>query len=394
MTLSQGRDLFMTPGPSIIPDRVLNAMHRAAPNIYEGDLMGVVDEILVNLRSVAHTKGAPSIYICNGHGVWEAALHNVIAPGEKVLCLATGRFGNGWASVAEQLGAEVELLDFGTNASFDADKVEAALRADKDHKIKALMSVHTDTSTSVSNNIPRLRAALDAANHPALLMIDCIASLGCERFEMDEWGVDVMVAGCQKGLMTPPGLAFTFHNDKATAVSQKIMKTSPYWDWEPRTTGTVFYQKFGGTAPTHHLFGLSEALKMMHEEGVENIWARHEKQARAIWAAVDKWVEGGAMQFNVPDPADRSFAVTTIISETENLTKLRQWCEREAGLTLGIGLSLIGPGGDDVFRIGHMGHMNPTMLLGALASIDAGLKAVGIPHGEGALSAATRSLIG
>lgn len=391
MTLSYGRDLFMTPGPSVMPDAVLNAMHRAAPNIYEGELILLVDNVLGNLRHIAGTKHHAAIYIANGHGVWEASLHNTLSPGDTVLALATGRFGNGWADTAHKMGINVQMLDFGNAQQFDPEQVLSALKADKSHKIKAVMSVQTDTSTSINNDIPALRAAIDAAKHPALLMIDCIASLACERFEMDAWGVDVMVAGCQKGLMTPPGLAFTFHNEKAAEASAKVEKTSPYWDWEPRVSGERFYQKFGGTAPTHHLFGLDTALKMLLDEGIENVWARHTKQAKAVWAALDCWSTRGGIRANVPVRADRSNAVTTILGEVD-LNPLRQWCEEHAGLTLGIGLPVPGLEQSHVFRIGHMGHMNPTMLLGALATIDAGLKATHVPHGEGALEAAIKAI--
>ena len=391
MSLSSGRDLFMTPGPSVIPDRVLNAMHRAAPNIYEGPLVEQVEEIVDMLRKVARTKGHPAIYISNGHGIWEAAISNIFEPGDKMLALATGRFGIGWADVARRMGVDVQVLDFGSTHGFDGDRVADALRADP--SIKAVTSVQTDTSTSVCNDIPLLRKVLDDVGHDALLMVDCIASLGTEVHEMDNWGVDVMVAGCQKGLMTPPGLGFTFHNDKAESVSRKVKKLSPYWDWEPRTHPSFFYQHFGGTAPTHHLFALYEALTMMMDEGMENIWSRHQRQAEAIWAAADRWSEGGAVRLNVPNIADRSRAVTTFLSDNTNLTPLRKWCLSEAGLTLGIGLSINGPGADNMFRIGHMGHMNPPMLLGALATVDAGLKALAIPHGNGAVEVATQALI-
>lgn len=389
MSLSQGRGLFMTPGPSVMPDRVLNAMHRAAPNIYGGPLVDTVDDILNDLRTVARTNGQAAIYVANGHGVWEAALSNVVAPGQKVLALATGSFGHGWADVARTMGIKVDFLNFGNNSAFDPAQVEAALRADTNHEIKAVMSVQTDTSTSVNNDIPALRAAIDAAKHPALLMVDCIASLGCERFEMDAWGVDVMVAGCQKGLMTPPGMAFTFHNEKATEVSKSIPKTSPYWDWEQRVNGERFYHKFGGTPPTHLLFGLEVALEMMlREEGLENVWARHDKQARAIYAAVDVWAEQGICYLNVANPNDRSNAVTTVLSDNHNMSDLREWCATQTGLTLGTGIGPDNMGGDQVFRIGHMGHMDPVMLLGALASMEAGFTALGMTNGSGALEAA------
>lgn len=392
MSLSLGRDLFMTPGPSVIPDRVLNAMHRAAPNIYEGDLIDMTDSIMSQLRKVARTTGDPTIYISNGHGVWEAALHNVLSPGDKVLCLATGTFGKGWADVAINMGYEVELLDFGTSGNFDVDKVADILREDSG-QIKAILATHTDTSTSVRNDIQALRKAIDNTGHHALLMVDCIASLGCEPFEMDAWGVDVMVAGCQKGLMTPPGVAFTFHNDKATKISNANRKSSPYWDWVPRTNPDRFYMRFNGTPPTHHLFGLDEALKMMvDEEGVENVWARHEKQAKAVWAAVDTWAEAGVIRCNAKDLAVRSTAVTTVISDGFDLTPLHQWCQDTAGLVLGVGIGFGDYEPHQIFRIGHMGHMNPVMLLGALSTIETGMKALQIPHGEGALAAAGRVL--
>ncbi len=392
MSLSYGRDLFMTPGPSIVPDRVLNAMHRAAPNIYEGDLVETTDRILDNLRKVARTTGDPTIYISNGHGVWEAALHNVLQPGDKVLCLATGIFGHGWANVAATMGIEVELIDFGTSGSFDPEKVAEVLRADTG-QIKAVLATHTDTSSSVTNDIAALRAAIDETGHHALLMVDCIASLGCEPFEMDAWGVDVMVAGCQKGLMVPPGVAFTFHNKKAAEVSESTQKLSPYWDWIPRTDPDHMYMRFNGTPPTHHLFGLEESLKMLvDEEGIENVWARHAKQAQAVWAAVDTWASAGAIRCNVHNIADRSLAVTTIISDTVNLTPLHSWCQKTAGLTLGVGIGFGDYESHQIFRIGHMGHMNTVMLLGALATIEAGLSALQIPHGEGAIAAAAKVL--
>ncbi|MEO1920237.1 MAG: aminotransferase class V-fold PLP-dependent enzyme [Paracoccaceae bacterium] len=387
MSLSHGRDLFMTPGPSVVPDRVLNAMHRAAPNIYEGDLVDMTDGILGNLRKVAHTAGDPTIYISNGHGVWEAALNNVLQPGDKVLCLAAGVFGHGWAAVARQMGMTVKLMDFGVSGGLDVDLVADALRVDP--TINAVLVTHTDTSSSVRNDIAALRKAIDSTGHHALLMVDCIASLASEPFEMDAWGVDVMVAGCQKGIMTPPGVAFTFHNAKAAEVSRNIPKTSPYWDWEPRVNPERFYYRFNGTPPTHHLFGLSEALTMLvDEEGIENVWARHAKQAQAVWAAVAIWAQAGAIRANVPDHAHRSTAVTTVISDGHNMEPLHQWCQDTAGLTLGVGISFGPYTSDQAFRIGHMGHMNPAMLLGALTTIETGLRALQIPIGEGGIAAA------
>ena len=394
MSLSHGRPYLAIPGPSVMPDRVLAAMHRPSPNIYAGDLIDLTHSLMPDLKAVARTKHKATIYIGNGHAVWEASLANVINPGDKVLVPATGRFGIGWAEMAERLGAEVEILDFGKSSTMDMGQVEDALRADTSHQIKAVLAVHVDTSSSVRNDIPALRAAMDAAGHPALLMADCIASLGCDRFEMDAWGVDVTVTGSQKGLMTPPGMGFVFFNDKAAAQRARVQRVSAYWDWIPRADPEIYYQHFCGTAPTHHLYGLRVALDMLvHEEGVEAAWKRHAALARAVWAAFDAWSTEGDLKLNIADPALRSHAVTAARLPKGNATRLREWCESEAGLTLGIGLGMAEPGDEawhDFFRIGHMGHVNAQMILAVIATMDAGLKALDIPHGGGACEAATR----
>ena len=388
MTLSAGRDLFMTPGPSVMPDKVLNAMHRAAPNIYEGDLVGITESILDDLKKIVGTAGEAVIYICNGHGTWEAAISNVLCPGDKVLNLATGLFAHGWVTVAESMGVKTEILEFGQSHAIDPAQVETRLRADTTHEIKAVMATHTDTSSGLRNDIPALRAAIDAVGHPALLMVDCVASIGCERFEMDNWGVDVAITASQKGLMTPPGLGYVFFNEKAAEVASATPKMSPYWDWAPRAEAEYFYRRFSGTAPTHHLFGQRAALDMLMAEGIDNVLSRHQTFARAIWATVEAWSAKGPLYLNVKNPNQRSFAVTTILSGDIDCSPLRRWCSDQAGLTLGL---LIGFDSYDTgFRIGHMGHLNPPMVLGALATIDAGLKALNIPHGDGALAAASK----
>ncbi len=386
MSLSRGRDLLAIPGPSIIPDRVLNAMHRAAPNIYEGDLLALTDTVLGDLRRVAGTAGGVAVYIGNGHAGWEAALANMLAPGDRALVVATGRFGMGWAATGQQMGIDVDILDFGFRSGIDAGRLEARLRADTERKIRAVLVVHTDTASSVRNDIAPVRAALDAAGHPALLAVDCIASLACDVYAMDALGADVTVAACQKGLMTPPGLTFTFQNDRARAAAVRC--PSPYWDWRPRLAPDAFYQLFCGTAPTHHLFGLRCALDMILEEELDHVWHRHETFARAVWAAVEAWGEGGAISLNMADPALRSHAVTTIRTGPGDGARLRAWCAGTAGVTLGIGLPVPGVDPADIFRIGHMGHLNPPMLLGTLATIEAGLAALGVPHGRGGLEAA------
>ena len=392
MTLSHGRSYLAIPGPSVMPDRVLNAMHQPAPNIYEGPLVDMVGSLVTDLRAVARTSGSVAIYIANGHGAWEAAASNVIRPGERVLVLSTGRFAAGWGVVFDRLGAETQVIDFGKRAPVDRAQVEAALAADTAHAIKAVIMVHVDTATSVKNDVTAVRAALDTLGHPALLMVDCIASLAVDRFEMDGWGVDVMVSGSQKGLMTPPGLGFVFFNARAAAA--QVPSASWYWDWAPRANPELFYQYFGGTAPTHHLLGLRAALDLIAEEGgIEAVWARHEKLARAAWAAFDAWGQGGPMEMNIADPAERSHAVTALRLGGDNATRLRAWVEDKAGVTLGIGLGMAEPGDPDFggfFRLGHMGHINAHMLLGVLGVIEAGLVALAIPHGPGALAAAAR----
>ncbi|WP_068115530.1 pyridoxal-phosphate-dependent aminotransferase family protein [Tropicimonas marinistellae] len=395
MTLSRGSHYLAIPGPSVMPDAVLRAMHRPAPNIYTGELVDMVDTILPDLRRVAGTEGEVAIYISNGHGAWEAALTNVFSRGDRVLALATGRFTHGWADMAERLGIRVDRMDFGRQAAIDPAAVEAALAADTDRAIKAVICVQVDTASSVRNDIPALRAAIDRAGHPALLLVDCIACLAVDAFRMDAWGVDVMVSASQKGLMTPPGLGFVFFNERAEAAREHADLVTGYWDWRPRANPDVFYQHFCGTAPTHHLYGLRAALDLINEEGIEAVWARHAALAHAVWAAFDAWGAGGPLALNIADPACRSHAVTTVRAGKENGTRLRDWVSAHAGVTLGIGLGMAteeDPASDGAFRVGHMGHVNAQMVMGALGAIDAGLKALGIPHGPGALEAASEVL--
>jgi alanine-glyoxylate transaminase/serine-glyoxylate transaminase/serine-pyruvate transaminase len=393
MSLAGGHPYLAIPGPSVMPEEVLRAMHRASPNIYEGELIEMTAGLIPDLRDVARTKGDVAIYIANGHGVWEAALANTVAPGDRVLVPATGRFGHGWAEVAEARGIAADLLDFGKRSAIDLDRVETALRADKSHEIKAVLATHVDTSTSVRNDIGALRAVLDAVGHPALLMADCIASLACDRFEMDAWGVDVMIAGSQKGLMVPPGLAFVFFSEKAAEARRALPRVSRYWDWTNRANPEMFYQYFGGTAPTHHLYGLRASLDMIRAEGIEAIWDRHERLARAIWAACEAWGQTGPLELNIADPALRSRAVTALRIGAPHGSDLRRWVQDHAGVTLGIGLGMAEPGDPawhGFFRIGHMGHVNAHMILGALGAIEAGLMALDIPHGSGGVAAAAR----
>ncbi len=398
MSLAHGRPYLAIPGPSVVPDRVLAAMHRPAPNIYEGALLEMVETLWPDLKTVAQTKAHVALYISNGHGGWEAANTNVFSRGDAALVLATGRFGIGWGESMRELGVGVEVLDFGRSAPADLARVAEALKADRAHRFKAVALTHVDTASTAKNDVAAIRRLLDDLGHPALLMVDCIASMGCDEFRMDDWGVDVAVAASQKGLMVPPGLSFVWFSDKAREVGRGADLRTPYWDWERRAFGGMFYQYFGGTAPTHHLFGLRESLTMLvHEEGIEAAWARHARLARAVWAAGEAWSREGDFRLNIVTPAARGHAVTAMRLASPDGTRLRRWCEHEGGVTLGIGLGMAEPGtpeADAFFRLAHMGHVNAHMVLGALSVMQSGMAALSIAHGSGALEAAAAALAG
>lgn len=391
ISLAQGRSYLAIPGPSVMPEAVLNAMHRPTPNIYAGELVEMMPGLMEDLKKVARTKHHAAMYIGNGHAGWEAALSNVIMPGDKVLVPATGHFGISWGEMAKALGAEVELISFGRKSPMQMDRIAKILEADKAHEIKAVLGVHVDTSSSVRNDLAALRQVMDAAGHPAILMADCIASMGCDRFEMDAWGVDVAITASQKGLMVPPGLAFVFFNDRAAEARTRLPRVSRYWDWTQRANGVELFEYHCGTAPTQHLYGLRAALDMIHDEGMEHIWQRHAILAQAIWAACEAWAQKGSFAVNIADRAHRSHAVTALCLKAPLATELRNWLEQNLGLTLGIGLGMAAPGDparDGYFRLGHMGHVNGHMIMGMLGGIEAGLSALKIERGSGALEAA------
>ena len=397
MPLATGRSYLAIPGPSVSPDRVLNAMHRTAPNIYEGEIIDVTRTVVADLKRVALTGQNVAIYITNGHGAWEAAICNMFSRGDRALLAATGRFGFGWAETARKMGIKVDILDFGKSSPADPGRIAEALRADTGRKIRAVLVTHVDTASSARNDIAAIRAAIDSAGHPALLAVDAIASLGCDELRMDEWGIDVIIGASQKGLMIPPGLGFIWFSDKALAVSQQSGLVTPYWDWKPRAVGAEFWQYFGGTAPTHHLYGLREALTMiLDEEGIENTWDRHRRLANAVWAAFDAWGKDTGIALNIADPDARGWSVTAATIPNGGAGALRKWLETEAGVTLGIGLGMAQPTEPsyaDFLRVAHMGHVNAHMTLGVLATMEAGMQALGIPHGPGALEAAAAAIL-
>lgn len=390
-----GRPYLAIPGPSVIPDRVLAAMYRPSPNIYEGELIDMVAALWPDLKALAGTTGNLAAYIANGHGAWEAANSNLFSRGDRALVLATGTFGHGWANSAQGLGVAVELLDFGRSVAPDLGRLEQALRRDKG--VKAVLVTHVDTASTVKADIAAIRGVLDALGHDALLAVDCVASMGCDPFAMDALGVDVAVAASQKGMMTPPGMGFVWFSDRAAQRCAFADLRTPYWNWGPRARPKEFWEYWYGTAPTHHLFALREALTMLlHEEGLPQAWARHEMLARAVWAAVEGWSRGNpAIRLNVADPTSRGHAVTSIKFAPPDAQRLRRWCEAR-GVTLGIGLGMASPEDPEAsgaLRLAHMGHVNPHMTLGALAVMETGLQALGIAHGPG-LAAATRLLAG
>lgn len=387
MKLNQGRTITSMPGPSVIPDRVLSAMHMAMPNIYEGELVDVSKSVFADLPSMALTAGQVFIAISNGHGAWEMALTNTLNRGDKVLVLESGRFAVGWGDQAKMLGCEVEILHAPARASIDPNDLELRLRADKAHEIKAILVVQVDTASGVWNDIAALRQAMNAANHPALLMVDCIASLGCVEYRMDDWGVDITVGGSQKGLMVPPGLGFVWAGPKAMAAHKTADMRSPYWDWTARLSEQAHYLRYCGTAPIQHIYAMRTALDMIAQEGLEAVWQRHTIFADAVRAAITAWAAPGGLEFNITDPAQRANSTTTILSGGIDSARLHHICEAGAGLTLGVGLGELSTRS---FRIGHMGHLNPPMVLGTLATVEAALYAMDAPVGSSGITAAVK----
>ena len=389
MPIETGRHFLAIPGPTVTPERVMRAMNRPMVNIYEGPLIDITHSLFPDLKKIAKTSGECMMYISNGHGAWDAALFNTISAGDTVLVLESGRFAPGWGVLAEQMGAEVETLNAPERKGVDPAAVEARLREDTEHKIKAILVVQIDTATGVWNDIEAIRKAIDAAGHPALYMVDCIACFGCVPYEMDAWGVDVTVAACQKGLMTPPGLGFVFANEKAMARREENGCLSAYWDWLPRAKPDMYYKLFCGTAPVNHLFGLREALDMIAEEGLDAVYSRHNRIARGVRAAVEHWGQRGPIELNITDPDGRSDAVTTILTGDLDAQALRRLCEDELSLTLGLGIGL---DLNSAFRIGHMGHVNEPMILGTLAAVELALTKIKADFSPGGVEAAVSAI--
>lgn len=386
MTVRAGREFLAVPGPTNIPDEVLQAMHRPAVEIYSEPLIALTDGLLRDLGKVFATATRPYIYIANGHGAWEAALTNVLSRGDKILVLESGQFAIAWGDAAARLGVEIEVLEGDWRRAVRPADVEARLRADKG--IKGILAVQIETSTGVANDIAAIGDAIKSARHDALYMVDVVASLGCVPFAMDAWGVDVAVAGSQKGLMSPPGLSFVAAGERAREAHRKAGLRTPYWDWTARDR-EEHYQKYAGTPPEQLLFALRKALDMLFAEGLDNVFLRHRLLAEAVRRAVAVWKKGDVIDFNVAEPRDRSDAVTTLLMDGCDPNLLRAYCETKCGVVLGRG---IGKLNGKAFRIAHMGHINAPMVLGTLGVIETGLGALRIPHGKGGVQAAVEWL--
>jgi alanine-glyoxylate transaminase/serine-glyoxylate transaminase/serine-pyruvate transaminase len=386
MSVRAGREFLAVPGPTNIPDEVLQAMHRPAVEIYSEPLIALTDGLLRDLGKVFGSATRPFIYIANGHGAWEAALTNVLSRGDKILVLESGQFAIAWGDAAARLGVEIEVLEGDWRRAVRPADVEARLRADKG--IKAILAVQIETSTGVTNDISAIGEAIKAVRHDALYVVDAVASLGCVPFAMDAWGVDVAVSGSQKGLMSPPGLSFVAAGARARDAHRKAGLRTPYWDWTARD-GESHYQKYAGTPPEQLLFALRKALDMLFEEGLDNVFLRHRLLAEAVRRAVAVWKQGGVIDFNVAEPGDRSDAVTAVLMDGCDPNLLRAYCDTKCGVVLGRG---IGRMNGKAFRIAHMGHVNAPMVLGTLGVIETALGALRIAHGKGGVQAAVEWL--
>jgi alanine-glyoxylate transaminase/serine-glyoxylate transaminase/serine-pyruvate transaminase len=381
-----GRHFLQTPGPTNLPERVLQAMARNAIN-HRGPEFGALGrEIIGKLRGVFQTASATiGIFPASGTGAWESALLNTLVPGDRILISRTGQFSHLWEQMALRLGLDVLTLETDWRRGADPLAMGEVLAQDRERKIKAVCVVHSETSTSCMSDVAAVRHAMNRTSHPALLMVDAISSLGCADYRHDEWGVDVTIAGSQKGLMVPPGLAFTAISDKALAASRAGGSRRSYWDWEPLATSnrTGF---FPYTPAMTLLYALNEAMDMLAEEGLPAVFARHNRYAEATRLAVAAW----GLEMQCADPAACAPGVTAVRTpEGHSADRLRGVILERFNMSLGNGLGRIE---DRVFRIGHMGDLGVLSFTGTLTGVEMGLRACGIPHREGGVQAAMNFL--
>ena len=383
-----GHEFLHSPGPTHIPDRVLRAMHRQPLDLIDARLKGIAKSCFDDLREVFRTSGKVFIYAANGHGGWEAALANICVPGDVVLVPEVGHFSASWADHARALGIETDVIAGDWRRAIDPQRITERLRADRHGRIKAVLAVQVDTGTAVASDIAAIRAAIDAAGHPALLVADTIASLAAMPFEMDAWGVDVAIAASQKALMCPPGLAIVAANERASEACAKLSRRQRYWDWVPRV-GDEYYTLFCGTMPEQLIFGLREALDITKEEGLPAIVARHRRLAGAVHRAVEVWSDAGALSFNATVPAERAMTVTAIRTEGVDANAIRTHARERLGVSVAGGLGALS---GKAFRIGHLGDLNEPMILGCLAALEVAFIELGVPHGKNGVRAAAEHL--
>jgi len=381
MPYSSGRQFVQLPGPTNVPERVLRAMSR--PTIdHRGPECGLLGlEVLEGMKEIFQTSGNVVIFPSSGSGAWEGALTNTLSPGDKILMFEVGQFAALWIGVAGKLGLDVDVVKTDWRHGVDAQVVEAKLREDHDHKIKAVGVVHNETSSGVTSSVSAVRAAMDRAGHPALLLVDVISSLGSIDYRHDEWGVDVSVGGSQKGMMLPPGLGFNAMSDKALAASKSAKLPRSYWDWQMMLSQNV-NGFFPYTPATNMLFGLKESLSMLREEGLQNVFRRHERHGEATRRAVRAW----GLENVAVDPKEYSNSVTAVYMPAgHSADEFRKVVLERFNMALGSGLGKLA---DKVFRIGHLGDLNDLMLAGALSGVEMGLELAGVPHRKGGVAAA------
>jgi len=384
--IGQGRHFLQIPGPTNVPDRVLRAIDFPTIDHRGPEFQRLGLKILEAIKPVFGTSNPVIIYPASGTGAWEAALVNTLNPGDTVLMAETGHFATLWKKLAEKLGLKPEFIAGNWRRGVDASQIEDRLRKDTGHVIKAVCVVHNETSTGVTSNIAAVRAAMDAAQHPALLMVDTISSMGSVEFRHDEWGVDVTVAGSQKGLMLPPGLSFNAISDKAIAASKTSTLPKAYWGWEEILVANK--NGFWPTTPaTNILYGLAEALDMLYEEGLPNVFARHKRHGEATRSAVRSW----GLDILCENPEEYSPVLTAVVMPKKpdgthyNADDFRKQILEHYNMSLGTGLAKLQGW---VFRIGHLGDFNDLTLLGTLGGVEMGLARCGIPHTKGGVQAA------
>lgn len=382
-----GRHFLQIPGPSAVPDRILRAIDQQVIDHRGPDFAHLGLKCLDGMKRIFQTSGNVVIYPASGTGAWEAALVNTCSPGDKVLMFETGHFASLWHKLATRVGLDAEVIESDWRAGANPEAISDALRADTGHKIHAVCVVHNETSTGCTSRIADVRRAIDDAGHPALLMVDTISGLASADFRMDDWGVDVAVSGSQKGLMLPPGLSFNAFSAKALEAHGKAACPRAYWDWTdmmgPNRTGYFPY-----TNATNMLYGLAEAIDMLEGEGLDNVFARHQRHAKATRTAVQAW--GLEVQCTVE--SEHSPVLTTVrMPDGHSADAFRATVLEKFDMSLGSGLSKIA---DKVFRIGHLGDFNDLMLMGTLSGVEMGLSLADVPHQKGGCDAAMRVLEG